>query len=209
MDNFWNERYINEQFIWGTKPSEFTVLCEKYLQKNKVKDILIMGIGYGRNGKYFTEKGYHVDGIEISEEAVKIGKTFDPKINFIKGSILDLNIELDKRYDAVYCCDIMQLFPRIEQKIIIKNCIKNCKNNGIIIISCISNKDILYGRGKNIGENSFEIKEGHIMYFTNEEQIRNIDEELELIQIDYFIEEGRNRIYGIYKLKNKWSKNCT
>jgi 2-polyprenyl-3-methyl-5-hydroxy-6-metoxy-1,4-benzoquinol methylase len=200
MDNFWNERYIREQFIWGTMPSEITVLFEEYLRKNNVKDILIMGIGYGRNGKYFTEKGYNVDGIEISEEAVKIGKTFDPKINFIKGSILpDFDAGSNKKYDAVFCHDILQLFSENERKTIIRNCAGNCRNNGLILISCISDKDMLYGKGKKIGENTFEIKEGRVMYFSGEEQMKNIGKGLELIKLGSFAEEGRNRIYGIYR----------
>jgi hypothetical protein len=36
------------------------------------KDIeqALMGVGYVRNGKYFVENGYNVDGMEISDEAI-------------------------------------------------------------------------------------------------------------------------------------------
>jgi 2-polyprenyl-3-methyl-5-hydroxy-6-metoxy-1,4-benzoquinol methylase len=203
MDNFWNERYARERLIWGTDPSGITILFEEYLRRNNANDILIMGVGYGRNGKYFTEKGYNVDGIEISEEAVKIGKVFDPKINFIKGSILDFDAGSGKKYDAVFCHDILQLFPKDARKTIIRNCAGNCKDNGLILISCISDKDMLYGKGKKLEENTFEIKEGRVMYFSGEEQMKNIGKGMELIKLDSFIEEGRGRIYGIYRACSK------
>jgi hypothetical protein len=80
---FWNNRFIDKKIIWGIEPSKIAIDCEKIFNKNNLKDILIMGAGYGRNGKYFIEKGCFVDGVEISDEAMNIGKTFAPEINFI------------------------------------------------------------------------------------------------------------------------------
>jgi SAM-dependent methyltransferase len=71
---FWNNRFIDKKIIWGIEPSKTTIDCEKIFKKNNIKDILVIGIGYGRNGKYFAKKGYNVDGIEISDEAICIGK---------------------------------------------------------------------------------------------------------------------------------------
>jgi SAM-dependent methyltransferase len=205
VKEFWNKRFMEKQYIWGSKPSIIAILCEKIFKENNVKDILIMGVGYGRNGKYFIENGYNVDGIEISEEAINIGKQFSQKINFINGSVLD--ISLNKKYDAIFCYDIMQLFQKNERKRIVENCIKHCKGNGIIMLSCLFNNDILFGRGNEIEENTFEIKEGLTVHFSNEEEMKNIDEELNVIKIEYSVEkiEGekeRNRIYGIYNIKN-------
>ena len=205
MENFWNNRFIDNQFIWGFEPCNTAIICEKIFRKYYVKDILIMGAGYGSNGKYFTDNGYIVDGIEISEEAINIGKTFAPKVNFIKGSILDIN--LNKKYDAVYCYDIMQLLLKDEREIIIENCIKYCKNNGIIIISCLSDKDMLFNIGKEIEKNTFVFKEGLTIHFSNKEEMNNLNKELEIIQLEYSkecekskgIEKDLNRIIGIYK----------
>ncbi|MDR1302332.1 MAG: class I SAM-dependent methyltransferase [Treponema sp.] len=206
MDNFWNKRYITEQLIWGVEPSSITVICEKIFKENNTKDILVIGAGYGRNGKYFVENGYHVDGIEISEEAINIGKIFAPEINFIKGSVLDMN--LNKKYDAVFCYDIIQLFQEEKRKTVIENCIKHCKNTGRIMISCLSDKDMLYGIGKMIEGNTFEIRNGLTIHFSNEEEINNIGEKLEIMKLGYSKEKmendrtgkERDRIYGIYKI---------
>ena len=41
------------------------------LNRDKVKDILIPGVGYGRNAKVFIDNGINVTGIEISKTATQ------------------------------------------------------------------------------------------------------------------------------------------
>jgi hypothetical protein len=71
------------------------------------------------------------------------------------------------------------------------------------MLSCLSKNDVLFGRGNEIEENTFEIKEGLTVHFSNEEEMKNIDKGLNVLKIEYLTEktEGekeRNRIYGIY-----------
>jgi 2-polyprenyl-3-methyl-5-hydroxy-6-metoxy-1,4-benzoquinol methylase len=172
-----------------------------------------MGIGYGRNGKYFIKNGYEVDGIEYSEEAINIGRKFCPEINFIKGSVLD--IDLDKQYDGIFCYSILHLFQKNDRQALLENCIKHCKENGIIVISCCSIKDKAFGIGEKIEENTFEIKQGKIIHFYNEEEIQNLHKKAKLIEYNYSAEiieteerkEEYNMIYGIYKKIVDKSKN--
>jgi 2-polyprenyl-3-methyl-5-hydroxy-6-metoxy-1,4-benzoquinol methylase len=207
MNNYWNQRFIKEKFMWGIEPSNVAIKCEKIFKENNVKDVLVMGIGYGRNGKYFSENNYNVDGIEYSEEAIKLGKMYCPKINFINDSVLD--IKLDKKYDALFCYSILHLFQMNDRKILLKNCIRHCRENGIIIISCCSIRDKTFGVGNKIEENTYEIKQGKILHFFTEEEIMNISSELENIKFDYSLErietdersEEYNMIYGIYRIK--------
>ncbi len=44
-----------------------------FLEKN-VKDILVPGIGYGRNAKVFIENSINVTGIEISKTAIDLAR---------------------------------------------------------------------------------------------------------------------------------------
>jgi 2-polyprenyl-3-methyl-5-hydroxy-6-metoxy-1,4-benzoquinol methylase len=208
MEQYWNERFKNEKFPWGIEPGNIAKTCEKIFKQNNTKTILIPGIGYGRNGKYFSDKGYSVDGIEISKEAIKTGRTFAPDINFIQGSVLDTKIS--KKYDAVFCYDIIHLFKRDDRKKAVENCIKYMKTDGVIIISCFSVKDKTYGAGTMVEENTYEVKKGKTVHFYNAEELRNIHERLIAAKIDCSTEEIKtdhrkdeyNIIYGIFKLKN-------
>ena len=185
MDNYWNKRFVNEKLIWGIEPSNIVIKCEKIFKEYDIKNILIMGIGYGRNGKYFIDNGYNVDGVELSGEAIDLGKTFCSKINFIEVSVLD--IKLTKKYDAIFCYSILHLFQENERKKLLENCINHCNNNGIIVMSCCSTNDKTFGIGNKIEENTYEIKQGKIMHFFNEKEMINLDSKLKNLKIGYSI----------------------
>jgi 2-polyprenyl-3-methyl-5-hydroxy-6-metoxy-1,4-benzoquinol methylase len=207
MEQYWNERFKKERNIWGVEPSKITIICEEMFRKNNIKTILIMGVGYGRNGKYFTDRGYTVDGIEVADEAIKIGEIFAPKIKYIKGSVLE--IKSRKKYDAIFCFDIIHLFRKKERNKIIENCIKQINKNGIIMISCFSTDDKTYGVGPLIEKNTYEVKKDKIVHFFEQDEMENIDKGLEIINIDKIIEKIKTEereveykiIYGIYRKK--------
>ena len=205
MDTYWNSRFIKEQMIWGTGPSRIALISEKIFHEYNLKTIIIPGAGYGRNGKYFTEHGYRVDGIEISPEAIRIGKEFAPSINYIEGSVLDTFP--DKKYDAVFCYDLIHLFKNHERKIIIENCLSFSRSKGLIMISCFSDKDKTFGTGREIEENTFEVKPGKTVHFFTEHEMGNIHPGLNPVKINHLIEKIKTPEredayclrYGIYE----------
>lgn len=205
MKDFWENRFRNESYALGMEASDVAKVAETYFRENNVSNIIIPGIGYGRNAKYFTDRGYAVDGLEIAEEAINIGKMFAPKVNFINHSAL--KIIHGKKCDAVFCFDLLQLFMQEERQMIIDNCARYCKADGIVVLSCLSTKDILYNIGYEVEPNSFEYMQGFPIHFADEEEMTNIHEDLQIIKLDYSIEvihkdgarKDRSRIYGIYK----------
>jgi len=87
------------------------------LNKYDIIDLLILGIGYGRNSLPFLESGYNVSGIEISEAAIELLKKTDlsNKINIFNGSIIDMPFE-DIKYDAIFSFNVFHLFNRNTDK---------------------------------------------------------------------------------------------
>ena len=74
MKEFWESSFIEMQTSWGFEPSDSAILAMNCFLENNAKDILIPGIGYGRNATIFIEKGINVTGIEISATAVALAK---------------------------------------------------------------------------------------------------------------------------------------
>ncbi|RAJ33063.1 thiopurine S-methyltransferase [Pedobacter cryoconitis] len=62
---FWESNFIEKQEMWGFEPSNSAVVTKDFFVGKSVKNILIPGIGYGRNAKVFTDQGIVVTGIEI------------------------------------------------------------------------------------------------------------------------------------------------
>ncbi|MDR2120139.1 MAG: class I SAM-dependent methyltransferase [Tannerella sp.] len=198
-NNIWNDAFRNENLIWGTEPSEAAKITEKLFSEHHIKTVLVTGAGYGRNAKYFSDKGYIVDGIEYSTEAIEMGKTFAPKVNFICRSILD-DYNTDKKYDGIFCHSFIHLFKRNERRSIIKRCVENMNDNGIIMVSCCTREHAAYGAGILIEENTYEIKDGLVLHFYDEKELEHIHDKLEPVEIGTLSEEYKF-IYGIFKIR--------
>jgi tellurite methyltransferase len=65
----YDNTYSSIKNVFGDKPE---TILEKYVNKiDKTKPVLDIGIGQGRNSFYLAQNGFKVDGIDLSEVAVK------------------------------------------------------------------------------------------------------------------------------------------
>lgn len=131
-------------------------------------------------------KSFDVDGIEISSTAVKQAKEFDTKTNFIHSSIFDL--ELIKRYDAIFCYNLLHLFKQQERLLIIEKCKKLLKNNGVGFFTVFSDKDS-NKKGTEIEPFTYEYKKGKIAHFFTEDDLKEHFKDFTILETDHFKEQ--------------------
>ena len=62
MTEFWEQAFKDKQEMWGLNPAKSTVITKDFFVEQKVKSVLIPGIGYGRNAQIFLENGMTVTG---------------------------------------------------------------------------------------------------------------------------------------------------
>lgn len=74
MIEFWEGAFKDKQEMWGLKPAKSAILTKSFFVENRIKNVLIPGIGYGRNAQVFRENGMDVTGIEISKTAIEMAK---------------------------------------------------------------------------------------------------------------------------------------
>lgn len=67
-NQFWNEKYAEEAYIYGTKPN---VWLEENLPKLQKGSILFPAEGEGRNAIYAAKLGWEVTAFDFSEEGKK------------------------------------------------------------------------------------------------------------------------------------------
>ena len=96
---YWEKRFLDGGKIWGEKPSKTAIHALELFQRHDVNKILVLGAGYGRNTKLFTDANLEVVGIEVSESAIKIARNLNPKTQFFHGSVLDMPFD-DVEYDC-------------------------------------------------------------------------------------------------------------
>ena len=82
MTEFWEASFRDRQEMWGWAPADSAVDTVELFNGYGLNKILIPGIGYGRNAGIFTDNGFEVTGIEISETAIELAKRhFGESIN--------------------------------------------------------------------------------------------------------------------------------
>lgn len=86
----------------------YTTLLES-LQGIKLKSILDAGCGEGFTlAKLQQNKiAQHLEGIDISRDAIRLGKSMYPSISFKLGSIYKLPYK-DNSFDLVLCCEVLE-----------------------------------------------------------------------------------------------------
>ncbi len=184
MQDYWDSRFLREGYIWSEKPSESAKYANRLFNKYDIIDLLILGIGYGRNSLPFLESGYNVSGIEISEAAIELLKKTDlsNKIKIFNGSILDMPFE-DIKYDAIFSFNVFHLFNRKARQTVIDKCKSQLKPNGLIFFTVISELESGYGDGIKIEENTFE-KKGKPVHFFTDEDLKQHFSKFEIIESD-------------------------
>lgn len=123
----------SDEFFNSTVNVDITSLYghfEAFLNKESV--ILDVGSGSGRDTKYFLEKGYKVDAIDLSEELCKLASEFTG-INVQNLSVLDL--DESNKYDGIWACASLLHLKKSELPTAFVNINNAIKSNGVIYVS--------------------------------------------------------------------------
>ena len=82
-NNFWDERYSTEEFIYGKEPNEF---FKENVEKIKPGRLFLPGEGEGRNAVFAARLGWQVDATDQSftakSKAEKLANEHEVKINY-------------------------------------------------------------------------------------------------------------------------------
>lgn len=171
MTEFWEEAFKEKQEMWGFEPAKSTVLAKDFFVEQKIKNVLIPGIGYGRNAKVFMENGMTVTGIEISQTAIDLAKKyFENALTIYHGSVTDMPFD-DKLYDGVFCYGLIYLLDKEERRKLIQDCYRQLSENGTMIFTAITKDAPTYGHGTQISKDRFEMFGGVRIFFYDKETI--------------------------------------
>ncbi|MEE3954281.1 class I SAM-dependent methyltransferase [Peribacillus frigoritolerans] len=191
MTEIWESSFIENQMMWGLEPSDSAILTKDFFLEKKVKDLLIPGIGYGRNAKIFTDNGIHVTGIEISKTAIELAMQNELNLNIFHGSVTDMPFD-NKLYDGIFCYALIHLLNNREREKFIKACYNQLKPNGYMIFTTISKEAPMFGKGKQLGKDYFEIMEGMKMFFYDSDSIKQEFGNYGLIEFSEIVEPHKN-----------------
>ena len=168
----WEATFAEHREMWGFEPSRSAVVTNDFFLSRSIKNILIPGIGYGRNAQIFRNNGINVTGIEISKTAIEMAREhYGEELKIYHGSVSDMPFD-DSRYDGIFCYALIHLLDSAQRKKLISDCYNQLSHNGYMIFTMISKKAATYGKGKLLGKDRYEIFDGVSMYFYDRESIR-------------------------------------
>ena len=157
--------------IWGQEPSDSAILIKDFFLEHKVFDILIPGIGYGRNAKVFYDNAINVTGIEISKSAIELTqKNISKGIQMHCGSVTAMPFD-KKKYEGIFCYSLIHLLNKYERKKFLQDCYNQLKVNSHMFFVVVSKKANIFGEGKELSKNRYEIQNGLKVFFYDEQSI--------------------------------------
>jgi SAM-dependent methyltransferase len=171
MTAFWEQAFKDKGEMWGFEPATSAVLAKDFFVGNKVKDVLIPGIGYGRNAQIFKDNGMTVTGIEISQTAIKLAdKYFANDLTIYQGSVTDMPFD-NNLYDGIFCYGLIYLLDKTEREKLIKDCYDQLRENGFMLFTAITKEAKTYGQGTYISKDRFEMFGGVKIFFYDRQTI--------------------------------------
>jgi SAM-dependent methyltransferase len=183
MAEFWEENFLEKQEMWGLEPSKSAVLVKDFFVENSIKNILIPGIGYGRNAQVFRDNGITVTGIEISQTAIDLAaKHYGKDLKIYHGSVTDMPFDSNK-YDGIFCYALIHLLDDKDRKKLIQDCYSQLSDNGYMVFTAITKDAQTYAKGKFISKDRYEIFDGVQMFFYDKESIHKEFDQFGLFEI--------------------------
>ena len=171
MTEFWEEAFKEKKEMWGSEPAKSTVLTNDFFIEHNIKNVLIPGIGYGRNAQIFIDSGMTVTGIEISQTATDLAhEHFGSALKIYHGSVTEMPFDKN-RYDGIFCYGLIYLLDKDERKKLIQSCFNQLTENGFMVFTAITKDAQTYGQGTEISKDRFEMFGGVKIFFYDKETI--------------------------------------
>lgn len=148
---YWNNQWLDEKL---DPPSSFAKRALPLIQKLKLKTVLDLGCGNGRDALYFTRHGLHVMALDISESGIKSLQSKNDTITCIQGDISTYTGKPNS-FDVIFAHLSIQYFNDATTSKIFSRLHSMLNKGGLLFVKCKSTDDPLFGKGEKVEENVY------------------------------------------------------
>lgn len=142
--DFWDDRFGQEEFIYGTQPNMF---FKEQLDKLQSGTLLLPAEGEGRNAVYAATKGWTVSAFDISEKgkekAMLLAKQNHVSIDYKVEGVLDY--KSNSKFDAIGLCYVH--FPVNIRKQANQDVLQFLKQGGVVIFEAFAKAQLKNNSG--------------------------------------------------------------
>jgi len=171
MVHYWETRYKNEGAMWKYFPADSAINALELFKNENINEILIPGFGYGRNANFFIENGLKVTGIEIAESAIELARSNGIVCTIHNGSVTSMPFD-NIQYDGIFCYALIHLLNKTERFAFLRSCYNQLKYGGLMVFTVATKESGLYGIGKVLSKDRFEIANGLKVFFYDSDSVK-------------------------------------
>ncbi len=195
QSQYWEKNFLSKPEMFGLEPSKAAINTLKTFKEKKIKKIVDLGAGLGRDTIFFAKNSINVEALDYSPAAIKIinKKSLEHKLSkLISTKIFDVRKQLPFEDGSVEACFSHMLYcmalSTSELEYLNSEICRILKPGGINIYTARHTGDGDYKNGVHIGEDLYE-NDGFIVHFFSEKKVRQLSNKFSVINIESF-EEG-------------------
>lgn len=143
--NFWNNRYRDSLYVYGTQPNDF---FKEFIDSHVPGKLLLPAEGEGRNAVYASSKGWEVDAFDFSSEArdkaLKLASKNEVEINYFNAELDEVDLA-ERRYDL-----IALIYVHMESAIrrqVHRHLIQHLASGGFLLLEAFSKNQMEHDSG--------------------------------------------------------------
>lgn len=203
----WKELYEKKN-RYGTEPCHFAVTALGWMKKIKGSKILDLAGGEGKDSIFFAKNGYEVFCLDFSERAIKSCEENIIKNNvqkLVHPILYDISKPLkfdDETFDGVFAHLAVHYFDDKSTTRIFAEIKRVLKVGGFLFVRVKSTDDPLYGKGKKVDEDMFEL--GHIRHFFSKDYLIKKSKGFKILSIKQMINESDYAKKSVSKKSAFW-----
>ena len=183
MAEFWEDNFAAKSSLWGLAHTNSAILTKDFFVEKGVPNILIPGIGYGRNARIFRDNGMIVTGIEISKTAIALArKHYGTDMTIYHGSVTDMPFD-NSQFDGIFCYALIHLLDTNEREKLIRACYNQLTDKGYMVFAAISKEAATYSKGKFVSKDRYEIFDGVKMICYDKDSIQTEFDQAGLFEV--------------------------
>lgn len=146
--SWWDERYGEDEFAYGTEPNDFLKETVPKLDLPKNSKCLMLADGEGRNGVFMARQGFNIVSVDYSkaglEKTTALAESNSVSVETVLADLADFDFGTEQ-WDCIvgiYC----HLPPPIRSKVL-RAIPNSLKPGGYLILECYTPKQLEYKTG--------------------------------------------------------------
>lgn len=193
QQDLWNKAHDKGEIAhYSQKPTTFAEEVLEILKPHS--KILELGCGVGNDSVSFAQAGHTVLATDFSDVAIQKNKERFQDVENLTFQTLDIEKPMeydDNEFDAVYARLSLHYFPDNKTRNIFQELHRILVPNGLLCFICKSTTDPLYGKGREIEPDMYDL-DGHIRHFFSENYAKELLKDTFEIET---LESGTDKFY--------------